>query len=43
MTSTIDNELNATFEDIINDILIHDNVMFSVRSAGAVCEKLLDT
>ncbi|MGA9842144.1 MAG: ChuX/HutX family heme-like substrate-binding protein [Nitrososphaeraceae archaeon] len=38
MTSTIDNELDATFEDIINDILIHDNVMFSVKSAGAVCE-----
>ena len=38
MTSTIDKDSDITFEDIINDILPHDNVMFSVRSNGAVCE-----
>ena len=38
MTSTVDKDLDITFDDIINDILPHDNVMFSVRSSGAVCE-----
>jgi hypothetical protein len=38
MTSTINNEFNTTFEDIIKDILGFDNIMFSVRSSGAVCE-----
>jgi putative heme iron utilization protein len=38
MTSTINNHFNTTFEDIIKDILAVDNVMFSVRSNGAVCE-----
>lgn len=38
MTSTVDKDSDITFEDIINDILHHDNVMFSVRSNGAVCE-----
>lgn len=38
MTSTVDKDSDITFDDIINDILPHDNVMFSVRSSGAVCE-----
>jgi len=38
MISTVDKNSDITFEDIINDILPHDNVMFSVRSSGAVCE-----
>jgi putative heme iron utilization protein len=38
MASTINNQFNTTFEDIIKDILALDNVMFSVRSSGAVCE-----
>ena len=38
MTSAVDKDSDITFEDIINDILPHDNVMFSVRSSGAVCE-----
>lgn len=38
MTSTINNHTSITFEDILNDILTFDNVMFSVRSPGAVCE-----
>ena len=38
MTSAVDKDSDITFEDIINDILPHDNVMFSVRSNGAVCE-----
>ena len=32
MASTINNQFNTTFEDIIKDILALDNVMFSVRS-----------
>jgi|SRR6476620_8276680 len=32
MISTVDKNSDITFEDIINDILPHDNVMFSVRS-----------
>jgi putative heme iron utilization protein len=40
MTLTIDNnnESEITFEDIIGEILSQDNVMFSVKSIGAVCE-----
>jgi putative heme iron utilization protein len=38
MISTVDKNSDITFEDIINDILPHDNVMLSVRSSGAVCE-----
>jgi putative heme iron utilization protein len=39
MTLTVDNnESDTTFEDIISDILSQDNVMFSVKSIGAVCE-----
>jgi putative heme iron utilization protein len=38
MISTVDKNSDITFEDIINDILPHANVMFSVRSNGAVCE-----
>jgi putative heme iron utilization protein len=39
MTLTIDNnKSDTTFEDIINDILSQENVMLSVKSAGAVCE-----
>jgi putative heme iron utilization protein len=39
MTLTIDNnKSDTTFEDIINDILSQENVMFSVKSSGAVCE-----
>ena len=38
MISTVDKNSDITFEDIINDILPHANVMFSVRSSGAVCE-----
>lgn len=38
MISRVDKNSDITFEDIINDILPHDNVMFSVRSSGAVCE-----
>ena len=38
MASTINNQFNTTFEDIIKDILALDNVMFSVRSSSAVCE-----
>lgn len=38
MISTVDKNSDITFEDIINDILPHDNVMFSVKSSGAVCE-----
>jgi putative heme iron utilization protein len=38
MISTINNQFNTTFEDVIKDILALDNVMFSVRSNGAVCE-----
>ena len=32
MASTINNQFNTTFENIIKDILALDNVMFSVRS-----------
>lgn len=32
----------VTFEDIIKDILLLDNVMLSVRSQGAVAELRLD-
>jgi putative heme iron utilization protein len=39
MTLTIDNnKSDTTFEDIINDILSQENVIFSVKSSGAVCE-----
>jgi putative heme iron utilization protein len=39
VTLTIDNnKSDTTFEDIINDIISQDNVMLSVKSAGAVCE-----
>jgi putative heme iron utilization protein len=39
MTLTKDNnESDTTFEDIISDILSQDNVMLSVKSAGAICE-----
>ena len=39
MTLTIDNDKSeTTFEDIISDILSQDNVMLSVKSAGAICE-----
>jgi hypothetical protein len=39
MTLTIDdNKSDTTLEDIINDILSQENVMLSVKSAGAVCE-----
>jgi len=39
MTLTIDNnESDTTFEDIISYILAQDNVMLSVKSAGAICE-----
>ncbi len=39
MTLTKDNnESDNTFEDIISDILSQDNVMLSVKSAGAICE-----
>ena len=38
MASTINNQFNTTFENIIKDILALDNVMFSVRSPGTVCE-----
>ncbi|MFL6502900.1 MAG: ChuX/HutX family heme-like substrate-binding protein [Nitrososphaera sp.] len=38
MVLTTDNEPDTTFEDIINDILSQDNVMLSVKSAGALCE-----
>jgi hypothetical protein len=38
MENTINNQSNTTFEDIVKDILAFDNVMFSVRSPGAVCE-----
>jgi len=38
MALTADNEPDATFEDIINDILSEDNIMLSVKSTGAVCE-----
>ena len=32
------NESDTTFEDIISHILSQDNVMFSGKSSGAVCE-----
>ncbi len=35
---TTNDQSSTTFEDIIKDILTLDNVMFSVRSPGAVCE-----
>ncbi len=38
MTLTIDNKSDTTFEDIINDILSQENVMFSIKSTGAICE-----
>jgi hypothetical protein len=39
MTLTMGNKSDSSFEDIINDILSHDNVMLlSVKSSGAVCE-----
>jgi putative heme iron utilization protein len=39
MTLTMDNnKSDTTFEDIINDILSQENVMLSIKSAGAVCE-----
>ena len=38
MASTINDQSNTSFEDIIKDILAFDNVMFSIRSPGAVCE-----
>lgn len=38
MTLTTDNKTDTTFEDIINDVLSQDNVMFSVKSSGAICE-----
>ena len=38
MASTINNQFNTSFENIIKDILALDNVMFSVRSPGTVCE-----
>lgn len=38
MASTVDNDSDITFEDIVRNILPNDNVMFSVRSNGAVCE-----
>jgi putative heme iron utilization protein len=38
MASTLGKDSDITFEDIISDILPYDNIMFSVRSNGAVCE-----
>ncbi|MDQ3883437.1 MAG: hypothetical protein M3243_05220 [Thermoproteota archaeon] len=38
MTLTMGNKSDSSFEDIINDILSHENVMLSVKSSGAVCE-----
>ncbi len=38
MTLTMGNKSDSSFEDIINDILSHENVMLSVESSGAVCE-----
>ena len=38
MSLTTDHESDTTFEDIISDILSQDNVMFSVKSTGVVCE-----
>ncbi len=38
MTLTMGNKSDSSFEDIINDLLSHDNVMLSVKSSGAVCE-----
>jgi|SRR5215467_7879442 putative heme iron utilization protein len=38
MASTVGKDSDITFENIIRDILPYDNIMFSVRSNGAVCE-----
>jgi hypothetical protein len=38
MTPIKNNQSSTIFEDFVNDILALDNVMFSVRSPGAVCE-----
>ncbi len=39
MTLTVDNnESDTTFEDIISDMLSQDDVILSVKSAGAICE-----
>jgi len=38
MASTVGKDSGITFEDMITDILPYDNIMFSVRSNGAVCE-----
>jgi putative heme iron utilization protein len=38
MASIINDKSSTTFEDIIKEILTFNNVMFSVRSSGAVCE-----
>ncbi len=38
MASTVGKDSDITFEDMITDILPYDNIMFSVRSNGAVCE-----
>jgi putative heme iron utilization protein len=43
MASTINNQSSTTFEDIVKDMLALDNVMFSVRSSGAVCEVHTET
>jgi hypothetical protein len=38
MASTVGKDSDITFEDIIRDIFPYDNIMFSVRSNGAICE-----
>ena len=43
MSLTTDNKSNTTFEDVINDILSHDNIMLSVKSSGAICEQNTET
>ena len=43
MSLTTDNKSDTTFEDIINDILSHDNLMLSVKSSGAICELNTET
>ena len=42
METIINNQSSTTIEDLVNDILARDNVMFSERSPGAVCEVRTD-
>ena len=37
MVST-EKEIDANLADLMNDIISQDNILFSVRSSGAVCE-----